>query len=188
MDDAGRELMVNYYDGTSEAITMLAQRLCVPRYTIHRWASQLQLGKRHVRPWTTKEVQYLESNLHHLSYEMLAQKMNRTEAAIYLKAQDMGLNKSHEGYTLTGLASGFGVHHEKIKRWVEKGWLRGKRRQTRRTHVGDIWYFSDAAVRDFVKHHPEEVDPAKSDWLWLVDVLCDGLGELGGDKRVRGEG
>lgn len=186
LSDWQRRLIIDRYDGTPETTQMLTQQLGVPRYTLYRWASQLGLTKRVARPWTTKDLIYLEGNLHQLSYEQLAQKLERTEAAVYLKAQTMGLCKSHEGYTLKGLAAAFGVHTDVVKRWVDKGWLKGKRRQSRRELVGDIWYFSDAAVRELVKRHPEAIDPAKADWLWLVDVLCGGLGELG-TYRAKGE-
>jgi transcriptional regulator with XRE-family HTH domain len=166
---------------------MLIGVLGVPRYTIHQWASQLKLSRRKARPWTTGDLIYLEANLHQMSYEQLAQKLERTEAAVYLKAQGLGLNKSHEGYTLRGLAAAFGVSVDTVKRWIDKGWLKGKRRQSRREQVGDIWYFSDAAVKDFVRRHPEAVDPAKADWLWLVDVLCGGIGELGNSRVLREE-
>jgi transposase len=130
--------------------------------------------------WTTEDIFYLESKIHIMSMDDLCARLNRTEASIIQKAQQLGINKISEGYSLNALVAGFGVHHKTIERWIDKGWLKGKRRQTERER--DIWYFSDTNVRDFVKRHPEEVNPTKTDWIWLVDVLCGGIGELGSNR------
>lgn len=182
LSDSGREMLMRYYDGKHETTQMLVKCLGVPRHIIYRWALKLGLKQRGTRTWTEREIHYLESNIHQLSMEQLMKHLKRTECSIVRKAYELGLSKSHEGYTLSALVAAFGVHHKTIERWVAKGWLRGKRRQTRRTHLPDIWYFSDANVRDFVKRHPEEVNPTKADWLWLVDVLC-GIGEIGRESE-----
>lgn len=187
LSDSGREILIKHYNGEHETTQMLVRCLGVPRHVIYRWARELGIKQRKTRTWTKEEIFYLESKLHIVSMDDLCTCLDRTEASIIQKAQQLGLSKMHEGYTMNALAAGFGVHYDTVERWVEKGWLKGKRRQTRRTYKGDIWYFSDANVREFVKRHPEHVDPRKADWLWLVDVLCGGLGELGGDHRERSD-
>lgn len=174
-------MLIRYYNGKHETTQMLVQCLGVPRKVVYRWAKQLGLKQRGTRAWTEKDTFYLESNLHRLSMDELMKRLDRTEAAIVQKAQQLGLSKIQDGYTLNSLVAALGVHHRTIERWIAKGWLRGKRRQTVRER--DVWYFSDNAIRDFIRRHPEEVKPTKADWLWLVDVLTGGLGELGRESE-----
>jgi hypothetical protein len=182
LDDAGRQMILDLYDGKTATVTMLAERLQVPRWAIRRWAVHLGLTKiRANKRWTPEEERELEVWLHRMSIKALAEKFGRTETAILRKAALLGLTKCGEGYTMHGLADALGCARETVAQWVKRGWLKGTRRQTERTS-GDIWYFSDAAVRKFIMQHPYEVDPRRAEWGWLVDVLTGGLGPLAGDK------
>lgn len=186
LDEPGRRLILAKYDGRKETIEELAEMLCVPRWKVRRWASDLGLARSRDPRWTQDEIAYLERYLHLQSLDTIAKKLRRTKTAVRLKAKRLGINKCYqEGYTLRGLCLGLGCDHHKIRKWIEKGWLKGRRRGTER-EANDCWYFSDAAIRDLVRHHPEEIDPRRADWLWLVDILLGekGLGEL---ASIRGE-
>lgn len=86
---------------------------------------------------------------------------------------------------MRGLCLGLGCDHHTVERWLQKGWLKGTKRHTERTR--DMWYFTDQSIRDFVRKHPNEIDPRRADWLWLVDVLVGGLGELSAERGERDE-
>lgn len=183
LDEPGRRLIRAKYDGRTETIDELAERLHVPRWVVMRWARGLGLTRRKEPPWTQEEEDYLQRYLHKASLASIAKHLGRTQTAVQSKAKRLGMNKHQEGYTMSGLCMGLGCDPQTVKKWIERRWLRGQRRKTERTEgQGDIWYFSDAAIRELVRKHPEEVDPRHADWLWLVDVLLGGLGPLPGDK------
>lgn len=183
LDEPGRRLIRAKYDGRTETIDELVERLKVPRRVVMRWARDLGLTRRKEPPWTPEDEDYVQRYLHKTSITAIARHLGRTQAAVKSKAQRLGASKSAEGYTMNGLCLGLGCDEKTVKKWIARGWLRGQRRKTERTEgQGDIWYFSDAAIRELVRRHPEEIDPRRADWLWLVDVLLGGLGPLPGDK------
>lgn len=175
-----RRMLFDLYDSTSTQTDKIASHHLfrgIPRHKIKHWASALGLARQREPRWTAEEKEFLERNLHKMSLQAIGKHLGRTKVAVRLKAKRIGVNKCfQEGYTMRGLETGLGVDHHKIERWIGAGWLKGRRRQTERT-TGDTWYFSDTAIRKFVREHPHEIDPRRADWLWLVDVLV-GLGEL----------
>lgn len=184
LDDRGRQLLIAKYDRSSAAIDELVQTLHVPRRTIIKWAQQLGLTKPKEGHWTEEEDTYIERNMHRSSVANIAKKLNRTKTAVTLRAHRLGINKClQEGYTLSALCMAFGCSQAKVSRWIELGWLKGKRRHTERER--DVWYFTDHNVRHFVMHHPGEIDQHKVDFIWLIDVLTGdantGLGSLARD-------
>ncbi len=176
LDEPGRQLLLARYDGRSETIDDLARRFGVPRWRIRRWAAELGLARQKEPRWTEDDLHYLEAHLARVGVRELARHLGRTETAVRLKAKRLGTAKGDDGYTMRGLCEGLGVDHHKAERWLAAGWLRGTRRQTERTpqQGGDMWLFTDAAIRALVKHHPGEVDPRRVDWIWLIDVLLGG--------------
>lgn len=184
LDEPGRRLLLARYDGKPETIDELVRRLNVPRWTVRKWAGELGLTRKREPRWTPEDEVYLERNLHCKSLAALAVYLGRTKVSVRLKAKRLGINKCYqEGYTMRGLCQGLGCDHKQVERWLERGWLKGRRRQTERTHAPDVWYFSDDAIRKFIIAHPQEVDPRRFDWLWVVDVLCN-IGELSSSKVV----
>lgn len=179
LDEPGRRLMQARYDGKTETITELAERLCVPRGIVKKWGRQLGLARQH---WTREETAFLERHLSHMSLADIAKRLGRTVVAVRLKAKRVGVNKcGQEGYTMRGLCMGLGCNHHTVLKWLDKGWIKGTHRHTERAER-DVWYFSDAAIRRFVMQHPQEVDQRRFDWLWVLDILTGGLGELGAMK------
>lgn len=186
LDDVGRRLLLEQYNGRTETIDHLMEShftpLGIPRDKVKTWACQLGLARKKEPRWTTKDLNYVERNLHKKSLGAIAKHLHRTKTAVTIKAKKLGVAKSHEGYTMRGLMVGLGMtNHHRVLFWLEQGWLKGSRRKTERPAERDIWYFSDRAIRDFVRSHPEEVDPRRADWLWLVDVLlgdATGIGSL----------
>lgn len=187
LDDVGRRLLIDRYDGRKATLDDLMHRHFtprgIPRQKVKHWASALGLARQKEPAWTPDEIAYLEKYLHKSSLRDIGKHLGRTAVAVRLKAKRLGINKCHqEGYTMRGLMEGLGItNHHRVLLWIDKGWLKGHKRQTERTH--DVWYFSDAAIRKFVKEHPNEIDPRRADWLWLVDVLV-GLGSLTEEREV----
>jgi hypothetical protein len=182
LSDADRELLREIYDGRTETITYLSERLKVPRDTIKAWASHCGLTRQY--DWTAKEIEYLERFYHILSLKELTVTLNKSRYSIHLKACQMGLRRFDEGYTAASLAEALGVARSTICEWVKRGWLPNKRRKTHEPSVpqGEGWeafYFTNRDVRNFIIKHPERVTPTSENWLWLVDILAGGKHGIG---------
>lgn len=178
LDERGRRLILDLYDGSSARITQLEHLLGVPRDAVRRWASSLGLARRKEPLWTPEEIAYLEKHLHHHSLEKIAKHLGRTKVAVKVKAKRLGVNKcGQEGYTLRGVCEALGCDHHKVQRWLQAGWLEGTRRKTERPIDRDVWLFTDEQIRAFLLHHPLEVDPRRFDWLFVHSLLT-GIGEL----------
>ena len=173
LDAPGRRLMLARYDGRSETITELADRLGVPRYVVKKWGMQLGLARQKEPLWSAHDIAYLETFLHRQSIAAIAEHLGRTRIAVKLKAKRLGVRKTGEGYTMRGLCLGLGCDHHKVEQWLRLGWIKGIRRQSERTdrQGGDLWCFSDEAIRRLIKEHPAEIDQRRVDWLWVVALL-----------------
>lgn len=181
LDEPGRRLILATYDSSPGCVSELQRRLGVPRRVVLKWAHELGVARTNERRWTPEEIQYLEKHLHRTKLENIAKHLGRTKVAVKRKATKLGLRKMTEGYTMTALCEGLGCLPGRAKLWIEKGWLKGSRRHTDRTTNGDVWMFTDKAIRDFIIAHPGEINPRKMDWLWIVDILAggrDGIGNL----------
>lgn len=178
LDERGRHLLLELYDGTSERITELERLLRVPRWKVRRWASDLNLVRRQRhREWTHEELAYLEKHLHHHSLSHIAKHLDRTTVAIRVKAKRLGVNKcGQEGYTMRGVCEALGCDHHKVERWIKAGWIEGTRRKTERSQA-DVWLFTDEQIRKLLLLHPLEVDPRRFDWLFVHSLLT-GVREL----------
>jgi len=182
-----RLLLLEKYDGTSNTITKLAQQVGVPRFMIKQWAGKMKITHPSQGEWTQAQIDDLYRYLHKIPLSELAVKINRSVAAIRLKCVKLGISKTTQGgYTLSTLAEALGCSHHRVEHWISTGKMRASRRNTERRER-DYYCISDAAVRDFIRRYPLEIDPTKADWLWLVDVLAGGENGLGELTIVKGE-
>lgn len=193
LDDADRELLRSVYDGRTQTIDYLSERLKVPRATIKAWASHCGLTRQYI--WTAQDIAYLERFYHVISLKELAGTLNKSHYSIHLKACQMGLRRFDEGYTAASLADALGVVRTTICEWVKKGWLPNRRRKTHDPSVpeGEGWeayYFTNQDVRHFIIKHPERIKPTDDNWLWLVDILVGGKHGIGEacDEDRKGKG
>ena len=173
LDEPGRRLIEARYDGRTATIDELAERLRVPRWQVRKWGAQLGLARQKEPRWSEADLDYLERAVGRVGVAQIAQRLGRTRTAVKLKMKRLSLRATDDGYTMRGLCEGLGVDHHRVRKWLDAGWLRGTRRQTERVEVqgGDMWYFSDAAIRNLVREHPTEIDPRRCEWVWLVDIL-----------------
>jgi hypothetical protein len=188
LDDRGRQLIYDLYDGTSERTDLIQKHMPhVPRSIIRMWACQM--GKAHSRGprWTSEEDKFLKRNLGKLQIQEIAKKLGKGITTVTDRAHKLGLyKKGREGYTLNDLVLGLGVADKTVRKWAEKGWLKGKKQTIAINRV--VWNFTDKNIRDFIFAHPEQINPRKltnEQWIWLVDILSGdvGIGELGGKKE-----
>lgn len=175
LDDRGRRMMMELYDGSTERVTLLQKELRVPRRVVHGWARQLGISR--TRPiWTPDDIAYLERHFHTKSLDELARRLNKTISAVKKKAYVLGLSCKGE-YSMLDLQNGLMCRYERVQAWMQKGWLKGFRKEE-----GGTWQFTTKAIRDFIFAHPDEINPRRltdDAWIWLVDLLSTkGIGRL----------
>jgi hypothetical protein len=169
-DESSDRLISEHYDSSTATIDLLSRRLGLPRWVIRRRAQTLGLARTKEKPWSEKEVAYLEANLHTLSLAVMAKRLRRSITAVSLKAKRLGIKKSDEGYTARSLAQAFGVDDHKVVRWVELGVLKASRRNSQRPN--DMYFISDQEVKRFVCTYPTEFDLRKVEQVWFIDLLA----------------
>jgi hypothetical protein len=187
LDERGRKLIMDLYDGTKERTDMIQKYMpLVPRKIISKWASEL--GKGHSRSrsnWTYKEEQVLRQYIGKVSMRQLKIMLGKGRGAIERRAYDLGLYKEYntDNYTMQDIVLSLGAEDRTIHRWIEKGWLKG-----RKGIFGfndDIWVFLPKDIREFILAHPGALNQHKFDWLWVADILSGelGLGGLGPHRK-----
>ena len=161
------------YDCRSATIDEIERLFRVPRWVVRKWAQQMGLARTKERRWTEEDEEYLRIWLPKAHIVTIARRLRRTETAVALKARRLDLTKSDEGYTLRQLCVALGeTNHHKIRAWVESGALKACRRLTRRQpqQGGDMWLFTDEALRAFFRRCPMEIDLRRVDQLWFMGI------------------
>jgi hypothetical protein len=176
LDKPTENLIQALYDGSSKRLDELEEKLPgIPRWKIMKWASEMGLAARREPLWEASEIDYLEGQMPQQSVGSIARHLGRTKAAVQEKAKMLGLNKCSEGYTISALSQGLGCQENKVRRWIENGWISGKRRGSERAGIqGDFWLFRDSDVVKFVRNHPQEIDLRRVDKYWFIDLLLTG--------------
>jgi len=77
------------------------------------------------------------------------------------------------GYSPISGAPDRGEDHHKIQRWIACGWLRDRRQGTRRHdgQGGDVHRFRENDIVEFIKTHPQEINLAKVEPTWFLDLV-----------------
>jgi hypothetical protein len=150
-------------------MTELVRRFAFPRHIIQNRAQTLGLRTRVQRNWTPDELVTLREFSGMLDLAQLARKVKRTQSAVKNKLFTMGLGcEVLEGFSQNELAGLFGVHHNKVSRWVARGWL----------YVNDQGRIPHATVEKFVWDHMDEYRFAGCEEWWLKTMLNPKLGNL----------
>jgi len=165
------ELIRKRYDSRTETITDLARIFSVPRWAVRRRAGMLGVSRVKELPWSSEEVAFLEANYSKKSVFWISKKLHRSVTAILMKKRRLGLRKTDDGYTLRMVCEGFGVDHHKVGRWIKQGWLKPRGRGVDRPQ-GDYRFFTDEALRRFVRKHPDQIDLRRVEKLWFIDLLA----------------
>jgi len=178
--DEELQIIRDLYDGSTLRLNKIMRALDrrYPRHYVRRVAATMGLARVKEPDWTDAEEALVYDCYPRLGLMALRTKLkyltgvSRSTIAIHLKIKRLGMVATDgEGFTLRGLCNFLWAGqemHEKVYQWVDKGWLKAKRRGTLRTKKqgGDQWYFDPAWVRSFIIAHPEEID------LRLVDPIA----------------
>ena len=181
IDDAIRRVYQS--TPTDGAIDHLAMSCARPRWWVSRRAAALGLvTPRFKEPeWTCEELDLIEQYAHRSSVtiqRILARHgFKRTATAITVKLKRIGADRLDiDHYSATALAGMFGVDATTVSGWIERGWMKARRRGTERTpqQGGDMWWIGRKDVRRFVVENTARVDLRKiTDKFWFVDLLTD---------------
>lgn len=135
--------------------------------------------KRQEQLWTDEEVKILEE-FAHFSPTTISRKIkaatgrNRSLTSITLKRKNLKLLRNLDGYTLSDCAANLGCTRPRIKKWIEKGYLKAE--QTDR--ASDAWFIHNRDLRRFILQHPTEIDLRTiDDQVWFLDMIT--LGKVG---------
>jgi hypothetical protein len=132
LSEHGRQLLLNMYDGTPACIDLLVQRVGAPRWKIKKWASELGLARQKEPRWTEQDEDHLRRNLHRSSLADIAKYLHRTKTAV-------------------------GCDHHKVQKWIERGWLTGRRRKSERTTSQGVIYQLKCTVSQITCHAAKRV-------------------------------
>ena len=193
LDDPGRRLIQAVYanpdyGSVGESIDYLQERLAMPRDIITHHAQSMGLCRTRDNYWTPEETAYLQEYYQkptgkRASIKSIAKHLGRTEAAVRLKAKRMKFRRVQGNvYTMRALADALGCDFHKVERWIKNGWLDAPLDGSRENGQHAI---KPDDVKRFIVAHPQEVDPRRADWLWLLDILVgpEDIGIVG--KRGR---
>jgi len=100
----------------------------------------------------------------------------RSLNAVVSRIKTLELSAHRHWWTANQVAMAMGYDVGAVTRWIEKGWLRAKRRPglTSLMENNDarfFWAIAPAAVRDFMLEHPEAWDHRKMHKEVLLDLL-----------------
>ena len=86
------------------------------------------------------------------------------------------IKRNLDGYSANSLALAFGVDVHKVLTWIRRGLLAGSRRGTfrRPEQGGDTWWIPKNQVKRFIIRCPEEIDLARVEKFWFLDLITDG--------------
>lgn len=185
-DEIDRQIITCYQTKPEmDSVKTLAALLRRPYWWVKKRASFLGVA-RPLTPggkkleWSGQELELLEKHATK-NPEVIARIFRkngyrRTSTAIVIKLKRMAFDTVDiDLYCARSLGRAFGVDVKVVIRWIENGWLKARRRGTKRTaqQGGDMWWVKRKDVRNFVIENVAAVDIRKVDKDWFVDLLAN---------------
>ncbi len=180
VDQAIREAYERQRQGDRKALLAVSARLGWPKNAVCKRAAELGLPRVKEPSWTNEEEQVLERWAHlapsGIRMRLALAGFCRSIAAIQIKLNRERMKQNLDGYSANGLADALGVDTHKVLSWIRRGLLRAQRRGTERTasQGGDTWWIARREVKRFVLRAPDEIDLARVEKIWFLDLLTDG--------------
>ena len=175
-----REAYLRLRTGDRAALKAVSRQLGWTRSAVCKRGAELGLARVKERVWSEREEQVL-AQFGHLAPTGISRKLadagfTRSVTAIQVKLNRNRIKSNLEGYSACQLAEALGIDVKKVLRWIQQGVLRAERRGTQRLpqQGGDIWWISDPSVRRFVLRFPGEIDLARVEKIWFLNLLTKG--------------
>jgi hypothetical protein len=179
-DELIRDAYLRMRTGDRRALQTVSGQIGWPRGAVCKRGAELGLARIKERAWSEKETEILE-RFGHLAPSGIQRKLSeagfaRSVAAIQIKANRNRIKSNLDGYSACQLAAALGVDVKKVLRWIQQRVLRAERRGTERLpqQGGDIWWIPDPCVRRFILRFPEEIDLARVEKMWFLDLVTNG--------------
>ena len=166
--------------GDRSALKSVTRELSWTPSAVSKRGAELGVARVKEKPWTELEEEIL-GRVGHLAPTGMQRKLaeagfSRSVAAIQVKVQRNRIKGNLDGYSACQLADALGVDTHKVLRWIRQQCLKAERRGTDRTteQGGDIWWISERSVRRFILRFPQEIDLARVEKIWFLNLLTDG--------------
>ncbi|HEY3937486.1 MAG TPA: hypothetical protein VGL97_08655 [Bryobacteraceae bacterium] len=180
IDEKIRNAYIRQRQGDRSALTTVRRELGWSKSAVVRRGATLCLTRTKERPWSYTEEEILEKR-GYLRAAAIQQYLardgyERSLAAIQVKLVRLRIKRNLDGYSACTLAKAFGVDVHKVCTWIKRGLLAAQPRGTERSkrQGGDMWWIPIAAVRRFILRAPEEIDLARVEKFWFLDLLTNG--------------
>jgi DNA-directed RNA polymerase specialized sigma24 family protein len=180
IDAAIRDAYQKQRQGDRKALRAVAAKIGWARNAVCKRGAELGVTRAKELPWSAAEEELLE-RFGHLAPSGIRRQLatagfSRSIAAIQIRLNRTRIKQNLDGYSATRLANALGVDVHKILTWIRRGLLAAERRGTERTQSqgGDMWWISDRSVKRFILRAPDEIDLARVEKIWFLDLLTGG--------------
>lgn len=180
IDGLIREAYLHMRMGDRAALKTVSWQIGWTRSAVCKRGAELGLARVKERAWSEREERVLQQ-FGYLAPSGIQRKLSdagfaRSVAAIQVKVNRNRIKSNLDGYSACQLADALGVDVKKVLRWIHQGALRAERRGTERLpqQGGDIWWIPDMSVRRFVLKFPQEIDLARVEKIWFLNLLTNG--------------
>jgi hypothetical protein len=166
--------------GDRLALTVVSRKLGWPRYAMAKRGAELGVTRIKERVWSECEEEILNRYGHlpisAVQRRLLQSGFERSCAAVQVKVTRLRIKQNLDGYSACSLALAFGVDVHKVLGWIHRGLLKAVRRGTERqsSQGGDTWWITHRDVQRFVLRAPDEIDLARVEKFWFLDLLTSG--------------
>lgn len=180
IDQTIREGYHKQRQGDRKALRAVSRKIGWTRSAVCKRGAELGITRTKEKPWSPAEEELMERFGHlpasGIRRQLAACGFTRSIAAIQIKVNRNRIKQSLSGYSASSLACALGVDVHKILAWIKRGLLGAERRGTDRTQRqgGDTWWIPERAVKRFILRCPEEIDLARVEKIWFLDLLTGG--------------
>jgi hypothetical protein len=175
-----REAYLRQRRGDRSALKAVSWQLGWTRSAVCKRGAELGLARVKEKIWSEHEERVL-AQFGYLAPTGIQRKLadagfTRSITAIQVKLNRNRIKSNLEGYSACQLAEALGIDVKKVLRWIQQGILRAERRGTERLpqQGGDMWWISDPSVRRFILRFPGEIDLARVEKIWFLNLLTKG--------------
>jgi hypothetical protein len=170
LDEIIREAYRKQRAGDRGALSKASREIGWPRDAVCKRGAELGVARVKELPWSTVEEDVLEQ-FGHMAPSGIQRQLGRAGYFRSIGAIQVKLNRNRikgnlDGYSACKLADALGVDAHKVLLWIRRGLLRATRRQG-----GEIFWIPRREVKRFVLRAPEEIDLARVEKIWFLDLL-----------------
>ena len=152
------------YDGARGTAVALARELGRHPWQVRHLAARLGLAATKAPRWTERDLAWLLDHWGRLPDAEVARRLGRTPEACKVKAtrNKQSRKVAHAGIAMRRVAALLGIDDHKVRRLIDRGWLRGVRTPIA-VHAGHITMVPFDALAAFLRDYPHEYDRARID-------------------------